>query len=73
MSWLRSHSIPGRKATELRDRLATELNRYRGDTVMDDDQAFLVLAEEGVAKRSAPRGSRLTRPHHGSFLFPAEA
>jgi hypothetical protein len=40
---------------------------------MDDDQAFLVLAEEGVAKRSAPRGSRLTRPHHGSFLFPAEA
>jgi serine phosphatase RsbU (regulator of sigma subunit)/anti-sigma regulatory factor (Ser/Thr protein kinase) len=73
MSWLRSHSIPGRKATELRDRLATELNRYRGDTVMDDDQAFLVLAEEGIAKRSAPRGTRHTRPHHGSFLFPAEA
>ncbi len=71
-SWLRTHSSRSSKATELRDRLATELNRFRGDTVMDDDQAFLVLTEEGGAKRSAPRGARHTLPRHGSFLFPSE-
>jgi serine phosphatase RsbU (regulator of sigma subunit) len=71
--WLRTHASTSLKAAELRDRLATELNRFRGDTAMDDDQAFLVLTEEGGSKHAAPRGARHTRPHHGSFLFPAEA
>jgi polysaccharide pyruvyl transferase WcaK-like protein len=73
-SWLKSQAIPGRNATELRDRLATELNRYRGDAMMDDDQAFLLLAEEasGPAHR-APAPRRRAQIHRGTFLFPQSA
>ena len=34
-------------ASELRDRLSAELNRFRGAAPMGDDQAFLMLTEEG--------------------------
>ena len=46
MAWLRVNSLPGRRAGELRDRLATELNRFRDGATMADDQAFLLLVEE---------------------------
>lgn len=44
--WLRSNHGRGRSATELRGRLGTELNRFRGDAAMSDDQTFLLLTEE---------------------------
>ncbi|MCX6954036.1 MAG: SpoIIE family protein phosphatase [Verrucomicrobia bacterium] len=69
MGWLSANAVAGHSAAELRDRLATELNRFRGDADMDDDQAFLLLAEAHVnADRStAPR----LQFQRGSFLFPA--
>jgi len=73
-AWLKSQATPGRNATELRDRLATELNRYRGDAMMDDDQAFLLLTEEAsgpAIKACSPRKRVLIHP--GSFLFPQSA
>ncbi len=61
-SWLRTQAIPGRSATELRDRLSTELFRFCSDAVRADDQAFLLLIEEGVgAARLAPTGGRRTQ------------
>jgi serine phosphatase RsbU (regulator of sigma subunit)/anti-sigma regulatory factor (Ser/Thr protein kinase) len=68
-AWLRVNANPGRTAMELRDRLATDLNRYRGDAVIDDDQAFLILTEERVG--ASPRAARPIRLRRGSFLFPA--
>jgi sigma-B regulation protein RsbU (phosphoserine phosphatase) len=72
MGWLSANAIAGHAATELRDRLATELNRFRGTAAMDDDQAFLLLTE---ASPSAPRADGSRGPHiqfqRGSFLFPA--
>jgi hypothetical protein len=44
--WLGANHGRGRSATELRGRLAAELTRYRGETAMVDDQAFLLLTEE---------------------------
>ena len=44
--WLRRNHGHGRSATEMRGRLAAELSRYRGDTAMTDDQAFLLLTED---------------------------
>jgi serine phosphatase RsbU (regulator of sigma subunit) len=41
--WLSANHGRGRSATELRGRLVTELKRYRGDALMLDDQAFLLL------------------------------
>jgi serine phosphatase RsbU (regulator of sigma subunit)/anti-sigma regulatory factor (Ser/Thr protein kinase) len=71
-AWLRANAIPGRNATELRDRLATELNWFRGDALMDDDQAFLLLTEEGTgAKRKPPKSTKRIRLRRGSFLFPS--
>jgi serine phosphatase RsbU (regulator of sigma subunit)/anti-sigma regulatory factor (Ser/Thr protein kinase) len=68
-AWLRTQTDPGRTATELRDCLATDLNRFRGDAVMDDDQAFLLLTEEqSGASLGAARPVQHSR---GSFLFPA--
>jgi serine phosphatase RsbU (regulator of sigma subunit)/anti-sigma regulatory factor (Ser/Thr protein kinase) len=72
-SWLREQTIPGRNATDLRDRLATELNRYRGDAVMDDDQAFLLLTEDGGHSARIPPTSSRRRVRHGSFLFPSNS
>jgi serine phosphatase RsbU (regulator of sigma subunit)/anti-sigma regulatory factor (Ser/Thr protein kinase) len=70
-AWLRLNANPNRSAMELRDRLATELNRFRGDAVMVDDQAFLVLTEERAGARA--KGSRPVQLRRGSFLFPASA
>ncbi len=73
-SWLRSQVAPGRNATELRDRLATELNRFRGDALMDDDQAFLLMTEESASPaRKTPAATRRIRLKRGSFLFPSIA
>jgi len=73
-TWLRLNAIPGRSATEVRDRLATELNRFRGDADMSDDQAFLILVEEGAgAMQKAPPSKRRIRLRRGSFLFPSTA
>jgi len=60
MAWLKAHTIPGRNATEMRDRLATELNRFRGDSAMADDQAFLLLVEE-AAGAAGPASTSETR------------
>ena len=73
-AWLKANAIPGRNATELRDRLATELNRFRGDALMDDDQAFLLMTEESSGDvRRKPATSRRIQLRRGSFLFPASA
>ncbi|MGA2690756.1 MAG: SpoIIE family protein phosphatase [Opitutaceae bacterium] len=73
-AWLRANTVPGRTAKELRDRLATEVNQFRGDALMTDDQAFLILTDEAAdAVRPASGGTRGFRPRHGTFLFPASA
>ncbi len=73
-TWLRLNATPGRGATEVRDLLATELNRFRGDADMSDDQAFLILVEEGTGSaRVAPAGKRRIPLRRGSFLFPSTA
>ena len=74
MGWLSTNAIAGHSATELRDRLTAELNRFRGDAEMDDDQAFLLLTEAhtGPGHTAAPRGSHL-QFQRGSFLFPANS
>jgi serine phosphatase RsbU (regulator of sigma subunit)/anti-sigma regulatory factor (Ser/Thr protein kinase) len=74
MGWLSANAIAGHPATELRDRLATELNRFRGNADMDDDQAFLLLTETRV---DAARANHAPGPRfqfqRGSFLFPANS
>jgi serine phosphatase RsbU (regulator of sigma subunit) len=73
-TWLKAHATPGLSATELADYLATELNHFRGDAAMDDDQAFLLLTEDGSgAARQAPTTARRIRQRCGSVLFPAIA
>lgn len=74
MGWLAANTIAGHPAVELRDRLATELNRFRGDAAMDDDQAFLLLTEPRVgADATADSHSPHPQFQRGSFLFPATA
>lgn len=72
MAWLRANLSHRRPASELRDGLMAELNRFRGSTPMTDDQAFLLLTEEGAP---AARPATLTEPRirlqRGAFLFPA--
>lgn len=74
MGWLSANAIAGHPATELRDRLTTELNRFRGGAEMDDDQAFLLLTEASVGALRAD-GSRgpFIQFQSGQFLFPATA
>jgi hypothetical protein len=65
-SWLQTHAVPGKGATELRDRLSTELFRFRSDAVMVDDQAFLLLIEEDIgAKHPSPPAGRTVGKRHG--------
>jgi len=72
MAWLRVNSLPGRRAPELRDRLERELTRFRDGAAMVDDQAFLLLAEEGPgAGRAADTYAGRLRFQPGSFLFSA--
>ncbi len=67
-AWMQAHTIPGRNAVEMRDRLAAELTRFRGDSVMADDQAFLLLVEDGPgALCAAPSGVRRTRTRPSSL------
>jgi serine phosphatase RsbU (regulator of sigma subunit)/anti-sigma regulatory factor (Ser/Thr protein kinase) len=74
MGWLSANAIAGHPAAELRDRLTTELNRFRGNAPMADDQAFLLLtdARVGATRASDSRGPKL-QFQHGSFLAPANA
>ncbi len=73
VSWLGANHGRGRSATELRGRLASALNRFRGDTAMTDDQAFLLLAEERVedVREPAMRLPSSRRKH--DTLVPADA
>lgn len=72
MDWLQANIGSGYSAGELRDRLATELNRFRGDAVMADDQAFLVMTEEQLSPIDTDKTAwRRPQTLHGSFLFPA--
>jgi serine phosphatase RsbU (regulator of sigma subunit)/anti-sigma regulatory factor (Ser/Thr protein kinase) len=69
-AWMQAHAVPGRKAAEMRDQLAMELTRFRGDSVMADDQAFLVLIEEGGgATSTAPAGERGAQPRRTASPF----
>jgi serine phosphatase RsbU (regulator of sigma subunit)/anti-sigma regulatory factor (Ser/Thr protein kinase) len=52
--WLTANVFAGHSAAALRDRLATELNRFRGAAAMTDDQAFLVLTESRSHSVLAP-------------------
>jgi len=70
MAWLRANVISGRTAFELRDLLKAELDNFRGEAAMADDQAFLLLSEEQVSAVPAEsRGRRRIRLQPGSFLF----
>lgn len=69
-AWLRINAIPGRTALEMRDRLATDLTRFRGASVMDDDQAFLLLTEERGGPLSA--GNHPSR-RRGDLIVPSGA
>jgi serine phosphatase RsbU (regulator of sigma subunit)/anti-sigma regulatory factor (Ser/Thr protein kinase) len=71
-AWLGANFVPGRPAAEVRDHLSTELNRFRGDAAMVDDQAFLLLTEEAEALPVRRRAGRV-QFQRGSFLFPAPA
>jgi sigma-B regulation protein RsbU (phosphoserine phosphatase) len=74
MAWLRSNAVPGRGASELRDSLTEELERFRGGAAMADDQAFLLLMEEEMAAAESPgNGRRRIRIQQGSFLFPGNS
>ncbi len=44
--WLRARAPLPASAEQLRDELTVELCRFRGNTALRDDQAFLILAEE---------------------------
>jgi hypothetical protein len=74
MAWMRANVSQGRSATELRDLLAAEMERFRGETTLTDDQAFLLLSEEGDGDVPAAGLARRRIPfQRGSFLFPATA
>ena len=74
MGWLSANAIAGHPATELRDRLATELNRFRGSADMDDAQAFLLLTQAHVAREPAVgAGRQRFQFQRGSFLFPTNS
>jgi phosphoserine phosphatase RsbU/P len=74
MAWLRANAVPGRSAAELRDSLTAELEKFRGEAAMADDQAFLLLMEEEVGAAEVPANSRRRiRIQHGSFLFPGNS
>ncbi len=72
MGWLSANAIAGHPTAELRDRLTNELNRFRGNAPMADDQAFLLLTETHPVSLHLPdsRGPRL-QFKRGAFLFPA--
>jgi serine phosphatase RsbU (regulator of sigma subunit)/anti-sigma regulatory factor (Ser/Thr protein kinase) len=70
-AWLKTHATPGLGATDLADQLATELNHFRGEAAMDDDQAFLVLTEESSGARQPPTSARRIFQRSDSYLFPA--
>jgi hypothetical protein len=71
MSWMRDNVAQGRGATKLRDMLAAEMSRFRGETALTDDQAFLLLSEEGDCDVPiAGIGRRRIPFQRGSFLFP---
>jgi hypothetical protein len=74
MAWLRANAVPGRSASELRDSLTEELERFRGGAAMADDQAFLLLMEEEI-RESEPQvnSRRRIRIQQGSFLFPGNS
>jgi serine phosphatase RsbU (regulator of sigma subunit)/anti-sigma regulatory factor (Ser/Thr protein kinase) len=73
-TWMQEEMIPGRSATDLRDRLASELNQFRGDREMDDDQAFLLLTEDRTGGTRRPfAADQITKLRRGSFLFPANS
>jgi serine phosphatase RsbU (regulator of sigma subunit) len=71
MAWMRANVTPSRNVAELRDLLMAELGRFRGETAMADDQAFLLLSEDRVGSfPAAGIGRRRIPSQRGSFLFP---
>lgn len=74
IEWLTANCRGQVPAAELRDRLSTELNRFRGTAPMGDDQAFLMLAEEGEPEmRSAPAWWNPARFARRPLPFPVNA
>jgi len=59
-SWLRKHTNSYHSAMELGESLTKELNRFRGNAVMQDDQAFLLLTEN--VARGAPSEAAAEEP-----------
>lgn len=72
MEWLRLNGGPGRSATELRGRLAAEMNRFRADAAMADDQAFLLLTEQ-VSETSRDTAAWFPRKARARRATPAPA
>lgn len=74
IDWLSANGNGRVPAAELRDRLSTELNRFRGTAPMGDDQAFLMLAEEGEPEtRSSPAWWNPARFARRPLPFPVNA
>ncbi len=69
-TWLQIHAKPRGTAREMRERLATDIGRFRGASVMDDDQAFLLLTEE---RGSTPPMEMRPSRRRGDVLLPAVA
>lgn len=62
LGWLDANAFNGDSAPVLRDRLAAELNRFRGNNPMTDDQSFLLLNEARVSPhRFSDSGARRLR------------
>jgi len=72
MKWLGAHAATGNTAATLRDLLAQELIRFRGDAAMDDDQAFLLLTAARAGSDSpAEAGGQRPPPPPLAQLSPA--
>jgi serine phosphatase RsbU (regulator of sigma subunit) len=69
-TWLQIQARPRGTALEMRERLATDIGRFRGASVMDDDQAFLLLTEE---RGSTPPMEMRPSRRRGDVLLPASS
>jgi serine phosphatase RsbU (regulator of sigma subunit)/anti-sigma regulatory factor (Ser/Thr protein kinase) len=73
-AWMQNQMIPGRSAADLRDRLSLELNEFRGEALMGDDQAFLLLSEDPSGHLRRPLNvDSSDKIRRGSFLSPANS
>jgi serine phosphatase RsbU (regulator of sigma subunit) len=69
--WTRTHMTGPASADTLRDALAAELTKFRGNAPLRDDQAFLILAEDPVAATVPAPAVLLGQATHAPILAKA--